>query len=189
MADFTARHPSERGDPASSAEDSWTPASAGVTDGEVRFATGVLAGIARHAFAKAPMEPIYRAAVTVSGGIEGDFRGTVKPGGKGRRQITLIERGDWDAATAEVGCSLPWFDRRANLLVEELDLPQIPGMRLRIGADVVLEITRQTDPCERMERLAPGLFAALLPDWRGGACARVLAGGDIVVGDIIRIEL
>jgi MOSC domain-containing protein YiiM len=78
--------------------------------------------------------------------------------------------------------------RRSNLLIDQFDLPQVPGVLLRIGADVVVEITRETDPCERMEALAPGLKAALLPDWRGGACAMVRQGGVIAVGDRIRIE-
>jgi MOSC domain-containing protein YiiM len=39
-----------------------------------------------------------------------------------------------------------------------------------------------------MEEIAPGLKAVLLPDWRGGALARVLTGGHIAVGDEIRIE-
>jgi MOSC domain-containing protein YiiM len=147
-----------------------------------------LAGIARHAFPKAPMEIVDDVAVSIGGGIHGDFRGTVKPGGKGRRQVTLMERADWDAAMAEVGHNIAWQERRANLLVDDLDLPQIPGTRLRIGADVVLEITRETDPCERMEALAEGLRAALTPDWRGGVCTRVIAGGHIAIGDIIRIE-
>ena len=149
--------------------------------------TGVLAGIARHAFARAPMEAIERATVTVECGIEGDFRGVVKPGGRGRRQVTLMERGDWDAVMAEVGRAIPWFERRVNLLVDGLDLPQVPGTRLRIG-DVVLEVTRECDPCERMEAVAPGLRAALTSDWRGGVCTRVRAGGAIAVGDRIRIE-
>ena len=148
----------------------------------------VLAGIARHAFPKAPMEVVDHVEVTVDGGIHGDFRGAIKPGGRGRRQVTLLERGDWDAAMAEVGHNLPWQDRRANLLVDGLDLPQLPGARLRIGESVILEITRETDPCERMEALAAGLKAALLPDWRGGACTRVIAGGHIAVGDAIRVE-
>ncbi|MBJ6121300.1 MOSC domain-containing protein [Sphingomonas mollis] len=149
---------------------------------------GVIAGIARHGRAKGPMETIDRAEVSLDGGIAGDHRGVRKPGGYGRRQVTLIERIDWDAAMAEVARDLPWWERRANLLVEGFDLPQVPGTRLRIGADVMLEVTRDTEPCHRMEALAPGLFAALSPDWRGGACSRVLAGGTIVVGDIIRIE-
>lgn len=146
---------------------------------------GVLAGIARHGRPKGPMETLAQVEVTLEGGLHGDFRGVIKPGGKGRRQVTLLERGDWDAAMAEVGHSLPWFERRANLLVEGLDLPQTPGTRLRIGETVVLMITRETDPCERMEALAPGLKAALLPDWRGGACSRVVVGGTIRVGDAI----
>lgn len=150
--------------------------------------TGIIAGIARHARAKAPMEIVDAVEITIEGGLHGDFRGTVKPGGKGKRQVTLIERVDWDAAMAEVGRNIAWYERRANLLVDGLDLPQVAGARLRIGRDVLLEVTRHTDPCERMEALAPGLFAALTIDWRGGACSRVLAGGWIAVGDEIRIE-
>lgn len=147
---------------------------------------GSIAGIARHGRAKAPIEPIDRAAVSLEGGIAGDFRGQMK-GKPHRRQVTLIEREDWDAAMAEVGHSLPWWERRANLLVEGFDLPQTPGTRLRIGADVVLEVTRETDPCERMEALAEGLRAALTPDWRGGVCTMVVEGGEIAVGDEIRV--
>ncbi|WP_294298934.1 MOSC domain-containing protein [uncultured Sphingomonas sp.] len=148
---------------------------------------GVLLGIARHARPKAPMEVIEHARVTPETGIAGDFRGAMK-GKPYKRQVTLIERSDWDAAMAEVGHSIGWQERRANLLVDGLDLPQTKGVRLRIGADVVLEITRETDPCERMEALAEGLRAALTPDWRGGACAMVVTGGEIAVGDEIRIE-
>ncbi|KQN26095.1 molybdenum cofactor biosysynthesis protein [Sphingomonas sp. Leaf33] len=148
---------------------------------------GVLVGIARHARPKAPMEVVEHVRVTPETGIAGDFRGAMK-GKPYRRQVTLIERGDWDVAMAEVGHSLPWQERRANLLVGDLDLPQTKGVRLRIGADVVLEVTRETDPCERMEALAEGLRAALAPDWRGGACAMVITGGNIAVGDEIRIE-
>ena len=133
------------------------------------------------------MEVIEHARVTPETGISGDFRGAMK-GKPYKRQVTLIERGDWDAAMAEVGHSIGWQERRANLLVDGLDLPQTKGVRLRIGADVVLEITRETDPCERMEALADGLRAALTPDWRGGACAMVITGGEIAVGDEIRIE-
>lgn len=150
--------------------------------------TGILSGIARHGRPKGPMEPLDHVEVTVEGGLHGDFRGVVKPGGKGRRQVTLIEAGDWAAAMAEIGHSIPWFERRANLLVEGLDLPQVAGTKLRVGDTVILQITRETDPCERMEALAEGLRAALTVDWRGGACSRVLAGGMIRVGDTVRVE-
>ena len=148
---------------------------------------GVLAGIARHARPKGPMQVLNEAEVRLEEGIVGDFRGAMK-GKPYKRQITLMERGDWDAALAEVGVDISWQERRSNLLVEGFDLPQQQGVRLRIGANVLLEVTRETDPCERMEALAPGLKAALMLDWRGGVCAFVVLGGNIAVGDAVVIE-
>ena len=150
--------------------------------------TGTVIGIARHAVPKGAMELVERIGVTLDGGLDGDFRGRVKPGGRGRRQVTLMESGDWDSALAAIDRDIPWQERRVNLLLDGFDLPQTPGTLLRIGADVVLAITTECDPCYRMDAIAPGLQAALTPDWRGGACTRVKAGGIISIGDQIRIE-
>ena len=147
---------------------------------------GTLVGIARHAFSKAPMELVAAVDVTVEGGLHGDFRGAVKPGGRGKRQVTLMERGDWDAAMADLGHTIPWQERRVNLLVDGFDIPQVPGTRLRIGA-VELEITVECDPCSRKETIATGLQAALTPDWRGGACTRVKVPGRIAIGDPVAV--
>ncbi|WP_109806650.1 MOSC domain-containing protein [Sphingosinithalassobacter portus] len=147
-----------------------------------------IAGIARHDRPRGPIETIDTVEVTIDGGLAGDFRGAVRPGKKAKRQVSLIEAGDWDAAMAETGHSLAWWHRRANLLVADFDLPQVPGARIRIGADVVLEITMECDPCSRMDELVDGLRLALIPDWRGGALAKVISGGTISVGDAIVIE-
>ena len=151
-------------------------------------ATGRLAGIARHAFPRAPMEVLDHVHLSIESGLAGDFRGAVKPGREPKRQVSLIERADWDAAMAELGVDHHWSVRRANLLVEGLDLPQHAGAIVRIGDEVVLEIMIECDPCSRMEEIEPGLKAALMPDWRGGALARVISGGDIRIGDSIRVE-
>lgn len=148
---------------------------------------GVVAGIARHGRPRGPIELLDTVEVTRDGGLVGDFRGAVKPGGLGRRQVSLIERADWDAAMAELGVDHHWSVRRANLLVDGFDLPLRPGARLRIGP-VLLEVTQECDPCSRMEEIAPGLKAALAPDWRGGALAKVIAGGRIAIGDPISEE-
>ena len=148
---------------------------------------GVLTGIARHGRPKAPMETVERVIVTQQHGIAGDYRGAMR-GGPYRRQVTLIEREGWDAAMSQVVRALPWEARRSNLLVEGIDLPKLRGSRLRIGSDVILEVTCETDPCERMEALARGLRAALTPDWRGGVCAFVVRGGTIAVGDTVTFE-
>ena len=147
---------------------------------------GVLVGIARHAFPKAPMEVLDAVEVTVEGGLHGDFRGAVKPGGRGKRQVTMMERRDRDAAMAELGHAIPWQERRVNLLLDGIDIPQVPGTRVRIGA-VELEITVECDPCSRMETIVTGLKAALTPDWRGGACSRVKLGGRIAIGDAVSV--
>ena len=133
------------------------------------------------------METVGHVQVTCEGGIEGDYRGAMR-GGPYKRQVTVLEREDWDAALAEVGAEIHWKERRSNLVVEGPGPAATAGARLRIGADVVLEVTRETDPCERMEALAPGLKAALLPDWRGGVCSFVVSEGVIAIGDVVTIE-
>ena len=134
------------------------------------------------------METLDHAELIEGQGVAGDFRGTRKAGSTGQNGVVLIEARDWADAMSECGGEVPWFERRANLLVEELDIPQVPGARLRIGAEVLVEITQECAPCERMEALQRGLRAALEPDWRAGARARVLRGGNVSVGDEIRIE-
>jgi MOSC domain-containing protein YiiM len=149
---------------------------------------GRIAGIARHDRPLGPMETLDCATLVAGQGVEGDFRGTHKAGATGKRGLALIEAEDWAAAVAVVGGDLPWWERRANLLIEALDLPQVAGARLRIGDSVLVEISKECAPCERMEALRPGLQAALTPDWRAGALARVLMGGLVRIGDEIRLE-
>src|SRR3954465_6518067 len=96
-----------------------------VCDGEARL-TGTLAGIARKAFPGAPMEVIERAFLSTALGVTGDARGIVK-NGKDKRQVSMMELGDWQGALAELGADVPWQMRRANLLVDDLDLPQQGG--------------------------------------------------------------
>lgn len=153
---------------------------------------GRLLGIARRKASRAPMEILPHAAVRVESGVEGDFRGRVRPGRKPRRQVSLIEADSWQAAIQDLGLPLQnapqWYHRRANFLVGGIRLPREPGAILAIGPDLRLEITMECDPCDRMDEIVPGLQAALLPDWRGGVLATVLSDGEIAVGDEIRIE-
>jgi len=142
---------------------------------------GRLAGIARRDKKRGDMQELRSAEVTTESGVTGDSRGK-----SGKRQVTVISAEDWSAACAEVDSELSWTTRRANLLVEGIDLPQQPGAIIAIGP-VRLEITMETDPCNRMDEQCEGLRAALAPDWRGGVCCRVLAGGEIRVGDAVHV--
>jgi MOSC domain-containing protein YiiM len=150
--------------------------------------TGRLAGIARHDRPKGPMETLDHVAVTAAEGVHGDFRGglaATKPGRK--RQVSLIEAECVSAALAGSGAVIDWSDCRRNLLVQGLRLPREQGLRVRIGDSLVLEITGECDPCERMDALHEGLRAAMTPDWRGGFLGRVIEDGEIAVGDEVRI--
>jgi MOSC domain-containing protein YiiM len=155
-------------------------------------ASGRLEGIARHARARGPIELLDAVSVTTAAGLQGDFRGAVKPGGKGRRQISLITAEGWDAAMAAMqlpaDAVLPWHARRVNLLARGIVFPQTTGYIVAIGESLRFEVTKECDPCGRMEELLPGLKAAMLPDWRGGILGKVLTDGKIAIGDAIRIE-
>ncbi len=142
--------------------------------------TGRLKAISRHAVSGGPIETLETAAITEEDGVEGNVRKSR------RRRVTVMAAEAWAAACQELDADLPWTLRRANLLVEGLDLPREAGARLRIG-EVVLEVTQEVDPCEVMERQHPGLRAALAPDWRGGVGCLVVEGGRVAVGDTAEI--
>jgi len=140
-----------------------------------------LLGIAVKPVRLQPMQLHETGELSPHAGLVGDSRG--KPG---PRQVTLLSLAAWHAACNEIGVILPWTERRANLLVGDLPLYQSAGSLIAIG-DALLEISGETDPCERMTAVHPKLFDALVPDWRGGVCCRVLRGGAISLG--MEIEL
>lgn len=142
----------------------------------------ILKGIAYRSKPKAVMLESQGLEVTPERGIEGDCRG--RPG---KRQVTVLSLEAWQKACAEVNADLHWTTRRANLLVEGLALgPESAGKIIRIG-DLQLLVTRETDPCRRMDQAHAGLKRALLPQWRGGVCCRVISGGRIAPGDQVEI--
>ncbi|MFH1806280.1 MAG: MOSC domain-containing protein [Pseudomonadota bacterium] len=144
--------------------------------------TGTLAGIARKAAPKAIVEPLEQISVSVERGLEGDFRGKHR-----KRKVTVMRLEDGHAACREINRpDLPWTTRRANLLVTGMTLPHHAGDYIHIG-DVILQITGETEPCQRMEQAAAGLEAALRPDWRGGVTCLVVRGGEIALDDPVSL--
>lgn len=145
--------------------------------------TGKLIGIARATKVFSDMEPLDTVNVTKEAGLDGDRRGRTED-----RQVTVLAIENWQAACADAGAGdLPWTVRRANLLVDGVDLPREIGARLRIGG-VLFEIRMEVDPCSRMEKAHAGLREALVPDWRGGVACNVIEEGLLTLGDSVNVE-
>jgi len=141
-----------------------------------------LIGIAYKAEKRGAMITTERAVVTQKNGVEHDVFGRPSD-----RQVTIMSLQQWQQACHEVGKNLPWFTRRANLLIDGLLFSaQDKGKTIVIG-ELVLSITGETDPCKKMELAYPGLEQALLPDWRGGITCRVLNDANIKINDTVNV--
>jgi MOSC domain-containing protein YiiM len=131
---------------------------------------------------RAPMQVSDSGTMTAEGGLDGDYRGTMKG-----RQVTLMSKEAWEETCADLGETLPWTTRRANLLVEGVDLAKSTGATIQVG-DVVLEVNGETVPCGRMKEARPGLELALESGWRGGVFCTVVKGGAVRVGDEVAVK-
>ncbi len=84
-----------------------------------------------------------------------------------------------------------------NITTSGIDLLGLAtGTRLHIGSEAVVEVTGLRNPCHQLDRIQPGLMAAVLDKDAAGNLVRkagimgvVLVGGEIRPGDPIRAEL
>ncbi len=128
-----------------------------------------------HMLKKGPMLSLGNAAVTKKEGISGDYRG--KGGLLGKRQITILSLEQWMEACREIGQNILSSERRANIVTTGHKYgPEDVGKQIRFEGGVILEITGETTPCDRMDKVYPGL-RKVLANWRGGATCKVIEGG------------
>jgi MOSC domain-containing protein YiiM len=112
------------------------------------------------------------------------------------RQVHLIQAELHDELRA-AGFGVAAGQMGENVTTRGLDLLGLPtGARLYLGDAAVVEVTGLRTPCAQLDRIQPGLMAAVLGrDEHGGLVRRagvmgvVLADGEVRPGDRIRVEL
>jgi MOSC domain-containing protein YiiM len=130
---------------------------------------------------RGPMDSLKEATLVAGQGMSGSV------GRSRRRQITILAREAWNAATAYLDFAPEPDSRRANILVSGIELAHTRGRVLRVGA-CRIAVGGELTPCERMDEASPGLRDALRRDWRGGVFGQVLVGGVVRVGDPVSWE-
>lgn len=107
-----------------------------------------------------------------------------RAGGPSQRQVTLIEREQIAEHAAVLGLkNIPPGVVRSNIETEGIDLVALAGKRVRVGSAELL-IGAPRDPCEKMDRIAPGL-RELMDHGKQGVLAQVVKSGKVRVGDEI----
>ena len=111
------------------------------------------------------------------------------------RQVHLIHAELHDELR-EAGFDVSAGDMGENITTRGVYLLELPrGARLHLGNAAVVEVTGLRNPCAQLDRFQPGLMAAVLGRDADGKLVRkagimgiVLAGGEVRLGDAIRVE-
>jgi len=135
-----------------------------------------------------PLRSVEQFEVVAEKGILGNPRkfGAISrsTGQPSKRQVSLIEREQIAEHAATLGLqSIPPGVVRSNIETSGIDLIALVGKQIQIG-DAVLFFYEARTPCEKMDRICPGL-RALMEDNRQGVMAQVIRSGIIRVGDAV----
>ena len=126
--------------------------------------------------------PLHEQATVVAGhGIDGDLRA----GRSSARHLNIIDAETLDELKLE-GFPVEPGTMGENLVLRGVRLDQQPaGTRLRIGESAIVETTKPREPCTNLTPIDARMPEAVVG--RVGVMATVLEGGEIRVGDQVRI--
>jgi MOSC domain-containing protein YiiM len=102
------------------------------------------------------------------------------------RQVTLFESEALQAIGKDYKISLAPTEHRRNITTQGVPLNHLVGKRFSVGG-TLLEGVMLSVPCRHIEQITgKEIFNAMVH--RSGLMARVLRGGPVRVGDLIRPE-
>jgi MOSC domain-containing protein YiiM len=145
--------------------------------------TGTVTWIGIRPARRQPLQVLEQVEALTDQHLAGDHYGG-KPGSK--RQVTLIQAEHLAAVASFLGrADLDPALVRRNLVVRGLNLLALKDRQFWVG-EVLLEFSGLCHPCSRLEEnLGPGGYNAMRG--HGGITARILQGGQIKVGDPVRL--
>ncbi len=132
-----------------------------------------------------PMKAVVQSLAVAGHGLEQDnyyrHNGPRTPD----REVTLIAMEALEALEREFGVILTAADSRRNIATRGVPLNDLVNQAFQVG-EAVLEGIRLCEPCAHLAGLThpqvlPGLKG------RGGLRARIVSGGMIRIGDIVRL--
>ena len=147
--------------------------------------TGSLEWIGQRPVRREPLVSVPEAELLTDSHLLGDH---ARPKAGGKRQLTLIQHEHLGAVAGFLGLNAPLDPGRLrrNLVVSGINLLALKNRQIRIGDEVILDITGECHPCSRMEKeLGAGGYNAMRG--HGGLTAHIAQGGRIRVGDVVRI--
>ncbi len=147
---------------------------------------GRLAWIGLRTAVHGEVRPVTATTAVAGVGLEGDHRSLGRaPSATATRQVTLIQGEHLPVVAALAGVAVEPAATRRNLVVEGINLASLRTRRFTIGT-IELEGTGDCHPCSQMEEtIGPGGFQAMRG--HGGLTARILRGGELRVGDEVRV--
>ncbi len=132
-----------------------------------------------------PASPLQKLIDTLpQQGLAGDYYSG--PAGS-KRQVTLIQQEHLSAIASfmQLKTVSPEMLRR-NIVIKGINLLALKDKTFWVG-EALLEYTGECHPCSRMEEnLGSGGYNAVRG--HGGITARILKGGKISVGDVLKID-
>lgn len=137
-----------------------------------------------------PMKSFSELTLLAGRGIEGDRYCIGQESGfyshkpEEGRQITLFEIETLEALARDAKIVLTPEEHRRNVTVEGVPLNHLVGRKFWLG-ETLLEATRLSTPCRHIEEiLGKAVFDPLIN--RSGLNCRILTGGIVRVGDVVR---